>query len=237
MIRFSAALVVVGLGLLVAGAFASELVLVYAAIAVCVLASALLATGVVIGRDEILGHDVKTAVVTRESDRAAVSAFSVPVQVSSAESAQDAMAGAPSQTAGAGQSSSGLGWPAGESPTEALWARVDAELAVAGTSVDNGPKLTKDSATDEVWDRVELELNTPATWSSQFSLHQPATAKPEAVAPFGSSILNGPESTPAVKPADSRQVNGSGVDGPDDDDDQWLAERWDAADDWNAAAA
>jgi len=159
-IRFSAVLVVVGLGLLLAGAFTSELVLVYAAIAVCVVATALLAAGVIIGRDEILGHDVKTAGVTRETDRAAASAFSVPAQASGSMAdspvvrgpvvrgpvvreavvggAQDAMAGAPSQTAGAGQPHSGLGWPAGKSPTEALWDRVDAELSIAGATTTGG---------------------------------------------------------------------------------------------------
>ncbi len=55
MIRFSAALVVAGLGLLLAGALTSELPLVYAAIAVSVCAALMLAAGVIAGRDEFFG--------------------------------------------------------------------------------------------------------------------------------------------------------------------------------------
>ena len=55
-IRFSAALVVVGLGLLLAGAIASNMTLVYAAIAVSVCAALVLAAGMIVGRDELFGR-------------------------------------------------------------------------------------------------------------------------------------------------------------------------------------
>ncbi|HEY3956948.1 MAG TPA: hypothetical protein VGM53_26555, partial [Streptosporangiaceae bacterium] len=177
MIRFSAALVAAGLGLLLAGALTSELSLVYAAIGVSLVAAILLAAGVFAGRDEILGRDRRTRGGQRpaEAHRGAVaavhrtmpagsmprtgtgpaSAFSRPgtlreepagpatvpgPRLGEAPGGRPAAPAAP--TAGAGTSGSGLGWPAGESPADALWARVDAELAASGASAD-APKLTK----------------------------------------------------------------------------------------------
>ena len=69
MIRFSAALVVVGLGLLLAGAIASNMTLVYAAIAVSVCAALVLAAGMIVGRDELFGRGATAAGAERAFGR------------------------------------------------------------------------------------------------------------------------------------------------------------------------
>ena len=61
MIRFSAALVVVAIGILIGGVATSSLPLVYVAIGVSVLALAVLATGVALKKDELFGEDARSA--------------------------------------------------------------------------------------------------------------------------------------------------------------------------------
>jgi hypothetical protein len=56
-IRFSASLVVVGLGLLVAGGITSKLVLIYVSIAICAVALLFLIIGAIVNRAELLGHE------------------------------------------------------------------------------------------------------------------------------------------------------------------------------------
>jgi len=198
-IRFSAALVVAGLGLLLAGALTSELPLVYAAIVVCVIATILLATGVIVGRDEILGHDVKATGGTGETQRATAAPWLGTAAQASGPAALAPAASGPSGPSGppleeATPASSGLGWPAGKSPADALWARVDTELAAAGASVDT-PKLTKDAPSEEIWGRVELELTTPAKWVSQApALHQGGSAGTDRSASYEPIILKRKES-------------------------------------------
>jgi hypothetical protein len=60
-IRFSAALVVVAIGILIGGVATSSLPLVYVAIGVSVLALAVLATGVALKKDELFGEDARSA--------------------------------------------------------------------------------------------------------------------------------------------------------------------------------
>ena len=69
MIRFSAALVIVGLGLLLAGAITSNMTLVYAAIAVSVCAALVLVAGMIAGRDELFGRGATAAGAERTFDR------------------------------------------------------------------------------------------------------------------------------------------------------------------------
>ncbi len=57
MIRFSASLVVVGLGLLVAGGITSKLLLIYISIAVCAVALLFLIIGAIVNRAELLGRE------------------------------------------------------------------------------------------------------------------------------------------------------------------------------------
>lgn len=57
MIRFSASLVVVGLGLLVAGGITSKLVLIYVSIAICAVALLFLIIGAIVNRAELLGRE------------------------------------------------------------------------------------------------------------------------------------------------------------------------------------
>ncbi len=197
MIRFSAALVVAGLGLLLAGAVASELPLIYAAIAVSVCAALALTAGVIAGRDEIFGRGATAGGDERAADRGATpgpGGAAIPAEAVSAgpqplagrgpaaalneahaaaaadrqaaastrdDPAAAAAGASPAAADSPGPSYSGLGWPAGRSPSDELWARVDAELSAAGASVRT-PKLTKDSAADEVPGRVEQELISPA---------------------------------------------------------------------------
>jgi hypothetical protein len=56
-IRFSASLVVVGLGLLVAGGITSKLVLIYVSIAICAVALLFLIIGAIVNRAELLGRE------------------------------------------------------------------------------------------------------------------------------------------------------------------------------------
>ena len=253
MIRFSAALVVAGLGLLLVGALTSELPLVYAAIGVSVIAAIMLAIGVVAGRDEIFGRDAAAAGDRGAHESAGNGRASAPgaAQGSAAAPADDripagktaagrvsgqegaahgsapaargTLSGGPTPLAGTGPaaasaaaasfvaapavaspparhgettpespgailsagspadaSSSGLGWPAGKSPADELWARVDAELSAAGAA-SQAPKLTKDSATHEVWERVELELTKPpGSWNAWEQVPPPASLAPPA---------------------------------------------------------
>jgi len=68
-IRFSAALVIVGLGLLLAGAIASNMTLVYTAIAVSVCAALVLVAGMIVGRDELFGRGATAAGAERTFGR------------------------------------------------------------------------------------------------------------------------------------------------------------------------
>ncbi len=175
MIRFSAALVVAGLALLLAGAITGQLSLIYAAIAVGVCAALVLVAGLIAGRHEFFGGSAADAAGAR-----------VPGTLASLGDAASAgalwdrtAASTPLVPAGrADPSQAGLGWPSGESPADDLWARVDAELAAAGTAT-RAPKLTKDSATEEVWGRVEQELVSPANWDSRLVIPA-ATGEPAA---------------------------------------------------------
>ena len=171
MIRFSAALVIVGLGLLLAGAIASNMALVYAAIAVSACAALVLVAGMIAGRDELFGRGATAAGAERTFDRGLTpgpGTAAIPGGAAGAGlrplggrnlAAVSAQAGTP------GPTYTGVGWPDGQSPADELWARVDAELAAAGAS-SREPKLTKDSSPDEVWGRVEQELGGPARWNT-----------------------------------------------------------------------
>ena len=62
MIRFSASLVVVGIGLLVAGSVTSRLPLIYIAIGVSAVALLFLIIGAIVNRAELLGREPESAV-------------------------------------------------------------------------------------------------------------------------------------------------------------------------------
>ena len=170
MIRFSAALVIVGLGLLVAGAVAGNMTLVYTAIAVSVCAALVLTAGMIAGRDELFGRGATAEGAERTFDRGVTpgpgtAAIHREVAGAGLRSLGDRNLAAVSTQAGSpGPSYTGVGWPGG-SPADELWARVDAELAAAGAS-SREPKLTKDSSSDEIWGRVEEELAGPAQWNT-----------------------------------------------------------------------
>jgi hypothetical protein len=196
-IRFSAALVVVGLGLLVAGAIASNMTLVYAAIAVSVCAALALVAGMIAGRDELFGRGTTVAGAERTFDRGVTPG---PDTAAIPEGAVGAglwslgdrtLAAASAQAGSPGGSYSGVGWPGGQSPADELWARVDAELAASGAS-SREPKLTKDSSSDEVWGRVEEELAGPAQWGNRLVI--PAAEE-------AASAEREPEAEPAGQPA------------------------------------
>ncbi|HEY3734042.1 MAG TPA: hypothetical protein VGL63_09010 [Streptosporangiaceae bacterium] len=195
MIRLSAALVVVGLGLLLTGAISSELPIVYAAIAVSAVAAVVLAAGVIRSRDKIFGAETPAASDRgrRLADLSTAGTGAASAGVQAAESAAGvtgggvgvAAGGAGSSGAAAGTSSSGLGWPAGASPADELWARVDAELSAAGAAA-RAPRLTRESSTDEVWGRVEQELTLPTQWNPRLSGWQgeaDTASRPTWVAP------------------------------------------------------
>ena len=61
MIRFSAALVAVAIGVLIGGIATSRLLLVYVAIAVSAVALVALAIGVVLKREELFGQEIGRA--------------------------------------------------------------------------------------------------------------------------------------------------------------------------------
>jgi hypothetical protein len=192
-IRFSAALVIVGLGLLLAGAIASNMTLVYAAIAVSVCAGLVLVAGMIVGRDELFGRGATTEGAERTFDRGVTpgpGTAAIPGAAAGAGvrrlgdrnlAAVSAQAGPP------GPSYTGVGWPDGQSTADELWARVDAELAAAGAP-SREPKLTKESSSDEIWGRVEQELGGPAPWKT-----------PAAVP--GAEEAESAEREPAAEPA------------------------------------
>lgn len=203
MIRFSAALVVAGLALLLAGAITGQLSLIYAAIAVGVCAAVVLVAGLIAGRDEFFGRSAADAAGGRGADHGATrdpGTLASPGYAAGAGALWDrtAVASAPLVPAGpADASRAGLGWPSAGSPADDLWARVDAELAAAGTAT-RAPKLTKDSATEEVWGRVEQELVSPAQWNSRLVIPaasgEPAAevASPSLAWPTGVKTAAGP---------------------------------------------
>jgi hypothetical protein len=192
-IRFSAALVIVGLGLLVGGAIAGNMTLVYAAIAVSVCAALVLVAGMIVGRDELFGRGATAAGAERTFDRgvtpgpgvAAIPGVTAGAGLRSLGGRN--LAAASAQAGSPGPSYTGVGWPGGQSPADELWARVDAELAAAGAS-SREPRLTKESSSDEVWGRVDEELAVPPQWDTRL------------VIPAGEEAASA-EQEPAAEPA------------------------------------
>ena len=194
MIRFSAALVIVGLGLLVAGAITSNMTLVYAAIAVSVFAAVVLGAGIIAGRDELFGRGATAAGAERTFDRGSSpgpGTAAIPGEAAGAGlrplggrdlATVSAQAGPPAS------SYTGVGWPDGQSPADELWARVDAELAAAGAS-SRESKLTRESSPDEVWGAVEEELAVPSQWNNWLVIpateETVSTEREEAAEPAG----------------------------------------------------
>jgi nicotinate-nucleotide--dimethylbenzimidazole phosphoribosyltransferase len=192
-IRFSAALVIVGLGLLAAGAIAGNMTLVYAAIAVSVCAALVLAAGMIVGRDELFGRGATAAGAERTLDRGVTpgpGAAAIPAVTAGAglrSLGGRNLAAASAQAGSPGPSYTGVGWPGGQSPADELWARVDAELAAADAS-SRAPRLTKESSSDEVWGRVDEELAVPPQWDTRL------------VIPAGEEAASA-EQEPAAEPA------------------------------------
>jgi hypothetical protein len=102
-IRFSAALVVVAIGVLIAGVATSNLLLVYVAIGISATALLVLAAGVVLKRDELLAEEARSAGATGNPAETGPSARTV----SAAEGASTGRASQPRVAAGAGGSAHG----------------------------------------------------------------------------------------------------------------------------------
>ena len=127
MIRFSAVLVAGAIAVLVAGVLATSLPLVYLSIGVSVLASVLLAIGVILRRGEIFGEAGAAAASGRPAGPV-TPVTGTPVMVGGRAripepGARPAEAGGPSAEAGAGSGNGSSGPPAGRDvAAEIRWA-------------------------------------------------------------------------------------------------------------------
>jgi hypothetical protein len=106
-IRFSAGLVVVAIGILVGGVATSKLLLVYVAIAVSAAALVALAIGVVLKREELFGEQLRTSADVAAADMRAGATTGEPALVGQAAAGAAAVAQAGPSSDRAGQSAFG----------------------------------------------------------------------------------------------------------------------------------
>ena len=218
MIKTSALLVVLAIGLLVAGVFASSLLMVYVSIGVCAVAALLLAVGVLAHWSEIFGRREPRPSGVQASWPASQVQVSAPVLASAqatgaqvtgvqVQGAQTAVGQAPGIPARE-ERRSRRGAAAGRSsarPAEVVTPQV--EFAVPGPG-------------DELWERVEEELGSAGKRDTG-ALSWPATEIPVLREPAG-----GPEepAPPGASPAGSSAWiwgQGAGWQPPETPDQAW----------------
>ena len=232
MIKTSALLVVLAIGLLVAGVLASSLPMVYVSIAVCAVAALLLAAGVLSHWSEIFGRREPRPSRMQPSWSEPQMQVSAPVlagaqaasaqvkgaQVTGAQTAAAKTAGA--QTAGAQAGAQARGTAAREErrsrrvPAAGRSPAPPAEVvtAQAGSAVPGRG--------DDLWERVEEELGTAGKRDTG-ALSWPATEIPVLREPAGPP---GEAAPPGVPPAGSSAWiwgRGAGWQPPETPDEAW----------------
>src|SRR5690242_14800287 len=164
MIRFSALLVALAIGLLVAGVVASSLLLVYVSIAVCAVAALLLAAGVLWHWSEIFGSGEARPASPAASGPAGAPVTIAPVPASpvpaSGVAADIGQAGSPADRTAAGRGEAhpvGAGYGASEhGPGD------HGTAAPGGPAEPAAPQVAQPAANrpDDLWERVNEELES-----------------------------------------------------------------------------
>ena len=213
MIKTSALLVLVAIGLLVAGVLASSLLMVYVSIGVCAAAALLLAVGVLSHWSEIFGRREPRPSGMPESWSAPQMQVSAPVlasaqaagpQVQGAQGAGTRAPGPPAREDRRSRRGAATGRPTAH-PVEVVTPQ--AEFAVPGPG-------------DDLWERVEEELGSPGKRDTG-ALSWPATEVPVLGEPADEPEEARP---PGVPPAGSSAWvwgQGAGWQPPETPDDAW----------------
>ncbi len=191
MIKASALLAAVAIGLLVAGVIASSLLMVYLSIGVCAVAALILAAGILAHWSEIFGRGDARPASAQEAGSAPQAGVSLPVLASAASTAAGGWEDPHARHDGGG--------PPASQPAEAL--RPQQEFPVPGRS-------------DELWKRVEEELGSAAkrdtgalSWpGTELPVVRESPGSPEQAMPSGEA---GPPDTSSA-PGGAR-VWGSGA--------------------------
>ena len=208
MIKASALLAAVAIGLLVVGVVASSLLMVYVSIGVCAVAALILAVGIVTHWSEIFGRG-------EAWPASAQGAWSAP---QAGASSPPALAGAVSTADASGQerparheeACSPAGGPAGEQ-AEAIGSQE--QSPVAGRS-------------DDLWERVEEELGSAGkrdtgalSWPAiELPVFRESPGSPEQAAPPGKT---GPGDRSAAAPSAGMWGRGAGWQPPETSDPAW----------------
>ena len=218
MIKTSALLVVLAIGLLVAGVFASSLLMVYVSIGVCAVAALLLAVGVLTHWPEIFGRSEPRPSGVQASWPASQVQVSAPVLASAQATGTQVMG---VQVKGA-QTASGQapGIPAREERRSRRGAAAAPSSARPAEVVTPEVELAVPGPGDELWERVEEELGSAGKRDTG-ALSWPATEIPVLREPAG-----GPEqpASPGAPPAGSSAWiwgQGAGWQPPDTPDQAW----------------
>ena len=195
MIKASALLVALAIGLLVAGVVASSLLMVYVSIGVCAVAALLLAAGVLSHWSEIFGR--------REARPVSQGAWSEPqVNVTAPVLASIQAVAAARGSGRPGREDAGLradGGRAPETPAEL----VSPPAEVAG----RGAEFPAPRRSDELWERVDEELGSAARRDTG-ALSWPGTVFPP-VAPDASEPAEPGASAPGAGPQGQRAGTGA----------------------------
>jgi hypothetical protein len=216
MIRFSALLVALAIGLLVAGVAASNLPLVYVSIAVCAVAALLLAAGVLRHWPEIFGSGARR---TEPSPFAASRRVPSPATAGQAATRPAAASGRPSPGRAAPVGAPGLAGfradagaaPAARGPEPTVAAdRYQATRRPAESGPDPAQaEPIHAAATDDLWDRVNEELESAGkrdsgrlSWPAQdFSIPSGMSLPAEPPGPETLAVPGGPGSDDLWQPA------------------------------------
>ena len=232
MIKTSALLVGLAIGLLVAGVLASSLPLVYVSIGVCAVAALLLAAGVLSHWSEIFGRREPRPSRVQPSWSEPQMQVSAPVlagaQAAGAQAAGPQVTGAQTAAAGtAGAQTAGAQTGAQARGTAAREERRSRRGAVAGRSPASPAEVGTPQAEpavrgrgDDLWDRVEEELGTAGKRDTG-ALSWPATEIPVLREPAGPPEEAAP---PGVPPAGSSARiwgRGAGWQPPETPDEAW----------------
>ncbi len=218
MIKTSALLVVLAIGLLVAGVFASSLLMVYVSIGVCAVAALLLAVGVLTHWSEIFGRREPRPSGVQASWPASQVQVSAPV-LASAQATGARVTGVQVQGAqtAVGQAP---GIPAREERRSRRGAAAGRSSARPAEVVTPQVEFAGPGPGDELWERVEEELGSAGKRDTG-ALSWPATEIPVLREPAG-----GPEepAPPGASPAGSSAWiwgQGAGWQPPETPDQAW----------------
>ncbi len=232
MIKTSALLVVLAIGLLVAGVLASSLPMVYVSIGVCAVAALLLAAGVLSHWSEIFGRREPRPSRVQPSWSEPQMQVSAPVlagaqaagaqvtraQVTGAQTAAAGTAGA--QTAGAQTGAQARGTAAREERRSRRGAAAGRSPASPAEVVTSQAESAVRGRGDDLWERVEEELGTAGKRDTG-ALSWPATEIPVLREPAGPPEEAAPPGVPAAGSSAWIWGRGAGWQPPETPDEAW----------------